>query len=123
MKMMLLLLLCGMTFCLPFKNKPDTSDMTSNSSKPEFISSVASISASSADTISFSAQIEPILKTRCSPCHFPGGKMYEKLPFDQPKTIIDHQEVILKRIKDENESALFRQFLAANTKKQYTTHP
>lgn len=118
MKTMLFFLLCGMTFCLPFKNKTATSDPTSTDAKPVLSDEMAGNPVPVVDTISFSAQIEPILKARCNPCHFPGGKMYEKLPFDQPKTIVDHQEVILKRIKDEKESALFRQFLASNTEKQ-----
>ncbi|MEP6948032.1 MAG: hypothetical protein ABI863_02100 [Ginsengibacter sp.] len=42
----------------------------------------------SKDTISFTSQILPILVSHCSPCHFTGGKMYERLPFDTRETIV-----------------------------------
>ena len=35
------------------------------------------------DTIHFTSQIQPILVKNCSPCHFTGGKMYERMPFDK----------------------------------------
>ncbi len=54
----------------------------------------------STELIAFDKDILPILKARCSPCHFTGGKMYEKIPFDKSKTITDHPEGILKRFKD-----------------------
>ena len=56
------------------------------------------------DTIDFTSQVQPILVKNCSPCHFTGGKMYEKMPFDKDTTIINHEKGILKRIKgDEND--------------------
>ena len=60
----------------------------------------------STQLISFDKEILPILKTRCSPCHFTGGKMYDKMPFDAPKTITDHAEGILRRFKDEEASKI-----------------
>src|SRR4026208_725999 len=55
------------------------------------------------DTIDFTAQVQPILVKNCSPCHFTGGKMYERMPFDKDTTIINHENGVLKRIKgDEN---------------------
>jgi hypothetical protein len=53
--------------------------------------------------IGFEKQIKPIFVKNCSPCHFPGGKMYERLPFDKDTTILNHHEAILKRIKNEEE--------------------
>ena len=38
--------------------------------------------------INFKQQIQPLLQTKCSPCHFPGGKMYASMPFDQASTIL-----------------------------------
>jgi hypothetical protein len=55
------------------------------------------------DTIDFEKQVKPIFIKNCSPCHFPGGKMYERLPFDKDTTILNHHEAILKRIKNEEE--------------------
>ena len=65
------------------------------------------------DTIQFNSQIQPILIKHCSPCHFPGGKMYEKLPFDKDTTIINHEKGILKRIKGE-ENDLIKTFIEQN---------
>ena len=67
------------------------------------------------DTISFAGQIEPILVKKCSPCHFTGGKMYERMPFDKDTTIISHQAGILRRIKGE-ENTLIRSFIGQRSK-------
>ena len=68
-------------------------------------------SSDTSHLIIFEKQIQPILVNHCSPCHFTGGKMYEKLPFDKPETILTHQPGILRRIKDEKESTLIKQFV------------
>ena len=68
------------------------------------------------DTVSYQTQIQPILQEKCSPCHFSGGKMYERMPFDKGETIISHQAGILKRIKDEKEAALIREYVQQQTK-------
>jgi hypothetical protein len=62
--------------------------------------------------VDFDSQVKPILQTRCTPCHFPGGVMHAKLPFDQAQTIRDLGEKLFTRIKDEQEQALLRMFLA-----------
>jgi hypothetical protein len=62
--------------------------------------------------IDFQSQIQPILAAHCQPCHFPGGKMYDRLPFDRPDTIRTLGDKMFTRIKDERESALLRSFLA-----------
>src|SRR5689334_22064505 len=66
--------------------------------------------------IDFKTQIEPILQKRCSPCHFAGAKMYERLPFDTPSSILLKKEIILKRIKDDSENNLIRAFIVENEK-------
>jgi len=65
------------------------------------------------DTIHFTSQIQPILVKNCSPCHFTGGKMYERMPFDKDTTIINHETGILKRIKGE-ENLLIKTFIEEN---------
>ena len=67
------------------------------------------------DTIDFTTRVQPILVKNCSPCHFTGGKMYEKMPFDKDTTIINHQAGILKRIKGE-ENTLIRSFVEQRSK-------
>ena len=64
--------------------------------------------------IGFEKQVKPIFIKNCSPCHFTGGKMYERLPFDKDTTILNHHEAILKRIKNEEENATLRSFVFQN---------
>jgi hypothetical protein len=59
----------------------------------------------------FTRDVRPILESRCQPCHFAGGRMYERLPFDQPETIRTLGERLFTRIKTEKEQAVIRRFL------------
>jgi len=72
---------------------------------------VKAISSVSIDTINYQTEVQPIFEKHCSPCHFIGGKMYERLPFDKPETIINHETGILKRIKDPADVALIKEFI------------
>jgi hypothetical protein len=71
----------------------------------------------SKEGIDFKTQIQPILQKRCSPCHFPGGKMYERLPFDTPTSVLLKKEIILARIKDDPDNKLIREFIEQNQAK------
>jgi hypothetical protein len=62
--------------------------------------------------IDFDSQIQPLLKSKCLPCHFSGGKVYDKLPFDRAETIKTLGTKLFTRIHDENERKLIREFLA-----------
>jgi hypothetical protein len=62
--------------------------------------------------VDFQSQIRPILEAKCQPCHFSGGKVYEKMPFDRAETIKTLGTKLFTRIKDENERHLIRDFLA-----------
>ena len=66
--------------------------------------------------IDFKKQIQPILVSHCMPCHFTGGKMYERLPFDKGATLLkpEIQTGLFKRIKDENEAELIKRFIEEN---------
>lgn len=66
--------------------------------------------------VDFATQIKPLLESRCTPCHFAGGKMYQRLPFDRPETIYTLGTKLFTRIKDENEQRLIREFLAQQSK-------
>lgn len=59
----------------------------------------------------FAAEIRPLLEERCAPCHFAGGKMYERLPFDRPETIQSLGDELLTRIKADDERELILAFL------------
>ena len=62
--------------------------------------------------VDFTTQIRPILEARCQPCHFNGGKMYARLPFDRPETIKSLGTKLFTRIKGEKEQQLIKEFLA-----------
>lgn len=62
--------------------------------------------------VDFHKEIRPILEQRCQPCHFPGGRMYERLPFDRPETITRLGTKLFTRIRDEKQRDLIRRFLA-----------
>jgi hypothetical protein len=64
-----------------------------------------------ATPVDFAHDVRPILE-RCQPCHFTGGKMYDKLPFDRPETVVRLGPKLFTRIKDERQRAVIRQFLA-----------
>jgi hypothetical protein len=61
--------------------------------------------------VDFARDVRPILN-RCTPCHFPGGKMYDKLPFDRPETVVRLGTKLFTRIRDEKQREVIRQFLA-----------
>jgi hypothetical protein len=67
--------------------------------------------------VSFEGQIRPMLEARCQPCHFTGGKMYARMPFDRPQTIVTLGEKLFTRIRDEKEQRLLRSFLAQEAAK------
>ncbi|MBP6827542.1 MAG: hypothetical protein KA165_13355 [Saprospiraceae bacterium] len=111
MKLFCILLFCGMAFCLPVKNKSLTVE-PEVIVPPSYGTSAGEAAAAKTDSVHFATQIQPILQSHCNPCHFPGGKMYEKMPFDQGKTVVGHLEGMLRRIKDEGEVSLLKRYVA-----------
>ena len=65
----------------------------------------------STDKPNFDSDIKPIFQARCQPCHFQGGKVYDKLPFDRAETITKLGTKLFTRIKDEKERQKIREFL------------
>jgi hypothetical protein len=70
--------------------------------------------APSTAKVDFATQIRPMLEAKCQPCHFSGGKVYERMPFDRPETIKTLGTKLFTRIKDENDRQLIRDFLSQN---------
>jgi hypothetical protein len=64
--------------------------------------------------IDFLTQVKPIFEAGCQPCHFSGGKVYDKMPFDRAETIKRLGTKLFTRIKDEKDQQLIRQFLEQN---------
>jgi hypothetical protein len=56
--------------------------------------------------LTFEATVRPILAAKCAPCHNPGGKMYGRLPFDQPGVVSSHADGVRRRLKGEDLQAL-----------------
>lgn len=101
MKPALFLLTCSIYLCFCY-------------SSTEHRKVLSNIRGQEKDTIDFKTQVQPVLQNNCSPCHFPGGKLYEKLPFDEGGTIISHKTGILKRFKKEEDLKLLRQYIVQN---------
>ncbi len=80
--------------------------------KPNVVSS-ATVSTSSTPKarVDFETQLKPIFQSKCMPCHFSGGQMYDRLPFDKPATIKKLGTRLFTRIKDENDRRLIEDFL------------
>ena len=60
----------------------------------------------------FEEDVTPIL-SRCRPCHYPGGKMHGRLPFDDEATVRKTGEKLFTRVKDEKDREVLRRFFAA----------
>jgi hypothetical protein len=51
----------------------------------------------------FESELRPLLEQRCGRCHFPGGRMHERLPFDDEATVrMLGREKLFTRIEDED---------------------
>ena len=77
--------------------------------KPE--ATTVSSSSTAKARVDFDTQLKPIFKSKCMPCHFSGGQVYDRLPFDKPETIRKLGTKLFTRIKDENERRLIEEFL------------
>lgn len=69
------------------------------------------------DSINYSTEVMPLLQKKCSPCHFTGGKMYAKMPFDNSTTILNHEAGVLKRVNDQPDAALIKEFIQQRNKR------
>jgi len=61
--------------------------------------------------VDFDTQLKPIFQSKCMPCHFSGGKVYDRMPFDKPATIRKLGTRLFTRIKDEHDRKLIEDFL------------
>jgi len=61
--------------------------------------------------VDFDTQLKPIFQSKCMPCHFSGGKVYDRLPFDKPETIKKLGTRLFTRIKDEHDRKPIEDFL------------
>jgi hypothetical protein len=54
----------------------------------------------------FVTSVRPILVAHCAPCHEPGGRLYEKLPFDDPSVVAAYEAGIVRRLKGDDRAAV-----------------
>ncbi len=108
MRSLLLLLLLTIAGAIYGCLKLEPRSVSGSELKPQLVAAANE----AATKIDFATQVRPIFEARCQPCHFNGGKMFAKLPFDQPATIKALGEKLFTRIKDEREKRLIREFLA-----------
>lgn len=69
------------------------------------------ISSALKTRVDFDTQLKSIFQSKCMPCHFSGGQMYDRLPFDKPATIRKLGTRLFTRIKDEHDRKLIEDFL------------
>jgi hypothetical protein len=105
MLLLTLILIAGFKGCNATKPNALTKSSTS-------INKPTTSAQTLAEKPTFASDIRPILQFRCQPCHFQGGEMYEKLPFDKPETITKLGTKLFTRIKNENEQRVIREFLS-----------
>ena len=72
---------------------------------------VSPVSSSPKARVDFDTQLKPIFQSKCMPCHFSGGQMYDRLPFDKPATIRKLGTRLFTRIKEEHDRKLIEDFL------------
>jgi hypothetical protein len=69
------------------------------------------LTAAPAGDDSFRSRVQPILERRCTPCHFPGGRMYDRLPFDRAAVVRSKSESLLRRLKVAEEHQTVEEWL------------
>lgn len=62
-------------------------------------------------TVTFGASIAPLLKANCTPCHFPGGVVFEKYPFEDYETVFALRKKLGTRLKEPEQQALLARWL------------
>jgi hypothetical protein len=72
---------------------------------------VRATSSTNGTRVDFDTQLKPIFQSKCMPCHFSGGKVYDRLPFDKSATIRKLGTRLFTRIKDEHDRKLIEDFL------------
>jgi TolB-like protein/Tfp pilus assembly protein PilF len=96
----------------PIRNRPDFEQLLLGPEQIGPNNKPTTSTQTLAERPTFASDIRPILQSRCQPCHFQGGQMYEKLPFDKPETITKLGTKLFTRIKNEDQQRLIREFLS-----------
>lgn len=117
---LVLALAAGVNACRSAGNDPDSESSAAVASaspavshaEPAPAAQVEAPAAAVPTRVDFQTDVKPILEARCQPCHFPGGVMYERRPFDRPDTITALGTKLFSRLKDEEDRRVISEFLA-----------
>jgi hypothetical protein len=60
----------------------------------------------------FASAVRPVLARTCAPCHEKGGRMYDRLPFDDATVVASHAEPVLRRLKEPKDKEAVEAWLA-----------
>jgi hypothetical protein len=102
--------LLGTASCGPARQAPPATEPSSGAAAIP-LAAAPDPNPAPAPPARFEDTVMPILEVRCQPCHFPGGVMYERLPFDRPRTIRDLGTRLFTRLTDPDEQAAIQAFL------------
>ncbi len=74
---------------------------------------------SSVDSVAtFQSDIAPLLKSNCTPCHFPGGKMYQEYPFDDYSTVHRLRKRLHTRLEKPEQKAILTRWIDSGAKEK-----
>ena len=78
---------------------------------------ISIISIISQDTVyTFHKHVLPLLQMNCNPCHFPGGKVYKRLPFADYKTVASLGKKLNTRLKQKQQQAIINRWVELGAK-------
>lgn len=87
-----------------------------SASTPLKLNDVTEGTACADSTATFAASIAPLLKVNCTPCHFPGGTVYEVYPFEDYETVFALRKRLGTRLKEPEQQALLARWLEGGAK-------
>jgi hypothetical protein len=68
--------------------------------------------------VSYIASIAPLLVKNCQPCHYPGGKVFKKLPFENYLVVKKLGLKLNTRFKTEEQQSLVKRWVEAGAPKE-----
>jgi hypothetical protein len=80
--------------------------------------SQTSTAGGQAPIVTFTDDIGPLLSANCRPCHFKGGKVFDRLPFDQYKTALKLGSRLNTRFKGDNADLVTRWIRAGSPERR-----
>ena len=66
----------------------------------------------------YHGDILPLLQANCNPCHFPGGKVYKKLPFDDSVTVAKLGKKLNTRLQKKEQQAIINGWVESGLQKK-----